>query len=68
MSLTVAQELEMENFDAFYNDDDDGDCAFCGGDGWIDGYDDDPLWFLPGETTRCASCNGSGRAKDQTIW
>lgn len=52
-----------------YDDDDyDGDCAFCGGDGWIDGFEDDPLWFEPGEMERCASCGGSGRAKDMTIW
>ena len=58
-------------YDCDYDDDnydDDGDCAFCGGDGWIDGYEDDPLWYEPGEMARCASCNGSGRAKDQTIW
>ena len=48
--------------------DGDGDCAFCGGDGWIDGYEDDPLWYLPGEMERCASCGGSGSAKDMTIW
>src|SRR5205809_393046 len=51
-----------------YDEDYDGDCFHCGGDGWIDGYDDDPLWFSPGELTRCSSCNGSGRAKDMTIW
>lgn len=58
-------------FDCDYDDDnfdDDGDCGFCGGDGWLDGYEDDPLWFEPGEMARCASCNGSGRAKDMTIW
>ena len=46
----------------------DGDCFHCGGEGWIDGYDEDPLWFNPGELERCASCGGSGRAKDMTIW
>lgn len=48
--------------------DDDGDCFHCGGDGYVDGYEDDPLWFEPGEMERCASCNGSGLRKDMTIW
>ncbi len=53
-----------------YDEDDygEGDCAFCGGDGWVDGYESDPLWFVPGELERCASCGGSGNAKDMTIW
>lgn len=58
-------------FDHDYDDDsfdDNGDCGFCGGDGWLDGYEDDPLWFEPGEMARCASCGGTGRAKDMTIW
>lgn len=52
-------------FDCDYDDDnfdDDGDCGFCCGDGWIDGYDDDPLWFAPGEMARCASCGGTGNS------
>lgn len=53
----------------YYDDDEgDGDCWHCGGDGCIDGYEDDPLWFEPGEMERCSSCYGSGRAKDMTIW
>lgn len=54
-----------------YEYDDDGhggDCYWCGGEGWVDGYEDDPLWFEPGEMERCSSCGGSGRAKDMTIW
>ena len=46
----------------------DSDCHWCGGDGWIDGYEDDPLWYAPGELERCSSCGGTGRAKDMTIW
>lgn len=44
------------------------ECWHCGGEGYIDGYEDDPLWFSPGEIERCASCGGSGLAKDMTIW
>lgn len=53
-----------------YSDDEgcDGSCWHCGGDGFVDGYEDDPLWFAPGEMERCSSCGGSGRAKDMTIW
>jgi hypothetical protein len=46
----------------------DGDCAVCGGDGWVRGYEEDPIFYAPDELIRCASCNGSGRAKDMTIW
>lgn len=48
-------------------------CAICGcelewvechilacEDGWIDGYEDDPLWFSPGELERCSECQGKG--------
>ena len=54
--------------DSDYDDGSDSECFHCGGEGWIDGYDDDPLWFSPGEMERCASCGGSGQAKDMTIW
>lgn len=29
-------------------------------DGWIDGYEDDPLWYEPGEMERCSECDGKG--------
>lgn len=71
-TLTESQ-LQLSKGDWFGIDDydcdeDRADCAFCGGDGWIDGYEDDPLWFELGEMELCASCGGSGLAKDQTIW
>lgn len=56
------------DYDPDYDDESDGDCFHCGGDGYIDGYEDDPMWFEPGEMERCSSCNGSGRAIDMTIW
>lgn len=59
---------EGDWFDYDEDDYEEGDCAFCRGDGFVDGYEDDPLWFEPGEMARCASCGGSGLAKDQTIW
>lgn len=67
----IASHVLWDEGDWFDYDEDDyewWDCAFCGGDGWIDGYEDDPLWFEPGEMELCASCGGSGLAKDQTIW
>src|SRR3990167_7113551 len=38
------------------------DCSGIGCDeGQIDGYEyDDPLWFSPGETYTCDTCNGLG--------
>jgi hypothetical protein len=59
---------EYMSYDYGRDEDYDGDCGFCGGDGWVDGYEEDPLWFAPGELERCASCGGSGLAKDMTIW
>ena len=35
------------------------DCGGCD-DGWIDGYEEDPLWFDPGDLDRCRQCNGRG--------
>lgn len=29
-------------------------------DGGFDGYEDDPLWFQPGEVETCGTCNGFG--------
>lgn len=55
-------DYEPDEFDG------DFDCLFCGGDGWLDGYDEDPLWYEPGEMERCASCGGSGKRADMTIW
>jgi hypothetical protein len=56
----------------YYDDDGDyecdGDCWHCGGDGYIDGYEDDPIFYAPNEMIRCGSCNGSGQARDMTIW
>lgn len=48
-------------------------CPHCGGetrqrecneigceDGFIDGYEDDPCWYLPGEFYACPECRGTG--------
>lgn len=52
------------------DDDEAGDCYWCGGDGWREC--DDPLQCTSphnrlGEC-RCSSCGGSGDARDMTIW
>lgn len=36
------------------------DCGACGGDGFVDVYEDDPLWYDPGDTEPCHQCGGSG--------
>jgi hypothetical protein len=41
--------------------DDSGCCGMCDGTGVIDGYDDDPNWYHPGETKPCPQCGGTGR-------
>lgn len=35
------------------------DCDECGGEGWEDRYDEDPLWYGH-ELYRCSLCEGSG--------
>jgi len=47
-------------------------CKICGSDkewercwigceeGYYDGYDDDPLWYEPGDMIPCSACNGKG--------
>lgn len=36
------------------------ECSSCGGDGGFDGYEEDPLWYHPGEMAPCPSCNSQG--------
>jgi predicted RNA-binding Zn-ribbon protein involved in translation (DUF1610 family) len=35
-------------------------CWECGGDGCFDGYEIDPLWYLPNDLVRCDTCYGKG--------
>lgn len=37
------------------------ECYSRGGEGEFDGYEDDPLWYQPGEMECCHNCGGSGR-------
>ncbi len=36
------------------------DCDACCGDGFLDGYEDDPINFAPGEDVTCHMCGGNG--------
>lgn len=36
------------------------ECNACGGEGGTDGYEEDPLWYHPGEIARCPCCDGRG--------
>ena len=36
------------------------DCTSCGGDGYFDGYEEDPNWYAPGEDVPCSQCGGNG--------
>lgn len=36
------------------------DCDACDGDGSRDVFEDDPLWYQPGDTEPCQTCNGEG--------
>jgi predicted RNA-binding Zn-ribbon protein involved in translation (DUF1610 family) len=35
------------------------DCDQCD-DGYVEVYDEDPLWYDPGDIERCHQCNGAG--------
>lgn len=35
------------------------DCGACE-DGYYEGYEDDPLWYDPGELVECPQCGGTG--------
>lgn len=35
-------------------------CSHCGGEGGHDGYEDDPLWYDPGDIIPCDLCRGQG--------
>jgi len=35
-------------------------CWDCGGDGCRDGYEEDPLWYDPGDMIPCDTCGGHG--------
>lgn len=61
---------ELEESD-FYSDDDFcetcgsdthwEDCYDCGGEGFHDDlYEEDPLWYNPGDTEDCRTCKGHG--------
>jgi hypothetical protein len=36
------------------------ECSACGGDGFFDGYEEDPNWYQPGECVDCSQCAGQG--------
>lgn len=36
------------------------ECGACGGDGYFDGYEEDPNWYPPGEDVPCSQCGGQG--------
>ena len=36
------------------------DCWQCGGEGEFDMYEDDPMWYEPGDFEDCDVCRGAG--------
>lgn len=36
------------------------DCPDCGGEGYHELYDEDPLWYDPDDTEDCSTCAGDG--------
>jgi len=60
--------VKMEDYEIDYET----ICPFCGNkwvhfrgctdcnDGYIDLYNEDPLWFRPGQTEKCHKCSGTG--------
>lgn len=64
------REYDEYDCDRYENDDDgeSGECYWCAGEGFVDGHEEDAIFYTPGEMIRCSSCNGTGLAKDMTIW
>ena len=61
------------DYDDFQDYDDGWECTMCGGDGYVEC--NDPIQCCKPHTGNgwdqmcaCSACNGSGLAKDQTIW
>lgn len=51
----------------FYDDDDELECTWCGGEGIQD--NDDPLWHgFDRDWIPCECCNGTGLRKYQTVF
>lgn len=47
--------------------DDEWDCTWCGGEGYMD--NDDPLWYgFDVDYVTCSACRGTGLRKHQTIF
>jgi hypothetical protein len=45
------------------------DCHYCGGEGWVDGTDEDPWWHgWNHPAIDCPCCGGSGDAKHCRFW
>ena len=36
------------------------ECEACGGEGEYDCYEEDPMWYGPGDMKACAQCGGTG--------
>ena len=36
------------------------DCDICGGEGYVDVYESDPLWYEPSDVEMCEQCSGFG--------
>lgn len=36
------------------------ECNGCNGDGFVECYEDDPLWYDEDDTAPCTQCGGSG--------
>lgn len=63
-SVPPANEVTLFGVNYDGQDDDDyesgGCCGACDGTGSVDGYEQDPNWYHPGELAPCPWCGGSG--------
>ena len=71
--METSMRLPEEGDDYEYDDNQDRDCSYCGGEGWgIVGADwdtDDAInGPFNGEIEQCPNCHGSGNADDMTFW
>jgi len=57
----------FEEYDDYFDDDDEWECTWCGGEG----FDDDPNWgdwVDEHGLAPCKACNGTGLRKHQTLF
>jgi DnaJ-class molecular chaperone len=63
----MSEHYDEYDYEAEYDDDDELQCTWCGGEGIQE--NDDPLWYgFDKDFIPCQCCNGTGLRKHQTVF